>query len=539
MINLFKSGARARQGRGLSRRALMLTAGAISMVACAPVGAAALSGVAAHAFDDFFHEDQVRNVVLSPDGQRIAILREIKQGERRNSLIDIIGADDPGGDPLRVQLGDIQAEAMEWGSSQRLLVRIRMEREFKQAAAIGSIMEGDDYKIVSRRVISINAGTGHTVAMFGGERQRMRHSSNLGQVVAVLPDEHILMAAADRDGILALYRVNIVDGRAVLVERGGGATIGWHAQNGVAVLRRDINVRGDVETWYGRAPGEQAWRFVRRTRIYDAPDFAWVGETDRTGVVHVQARLEGEDVVSVRELDLATLSFGPPIHSRPGRDVIIGLNDHNLRYLGAAFWGDRLQYDFVDPALGAHHRAMNRFFEDEANVRLIDVSADRDRFLAYVDGPREAGAWYFYDRTARSFVNIASRTRLDPARLSSVRLVKVPTRDGQEIEAWLTVPPGGRRGRWSLWYMAGPRCGTPMASTTRPRCWRPGDGGWFNRTSGVQAATAWVSPRPAGGAGATGCRRTSRTRSTGSSSKTVWTGTVSPSSGRATAAMRP
>ena len=477
VIDQYKFSVSAPEGSGPSRRNILLGAVAVAAIA----GASPAAAQAAMPFDAFFQQDQVVRAALSPDGARIAILREVREGARRVSMIDIIQASDPGGRPLRVQLGDIDAEAMEWGSNQRLLVRIRLEREFSQRAAAGSIMEGDDVTVVSRRLISIEAGTGRTVAMFGNERERMRRSRNLGRVIAFLPDEKVLMAAPDLDGMPAIYRVDIVTGRGVLVERGGSFTVGWHTQAGVAVLRRDISPRGDVESWYARAPGETAWRFVRRTRIYDTPDFDWVGETDRPGVVHVRARLEGEDVISVRELDLATLTFGPPIHSRPGRDAAGGLNDSNLNYLGAAFWGDRLQYDFVDPSMAAHYRAMNRFFDDEANVRLLDVSAGRDRLLAYVDGPREPGAWYLYDKTARSFTNIAARTTLDPARLSMVSLLKVPTRDGQEIEAWLTAPPGGRPGPVIALVHGGPEMR---------------DAWGFDRQAQVLAAQGWWVVQP-------------------------------------------
>ena len=64
-----------------------------------------------------------------------------------------------------------------------------------------------------------------------------------------------------------------------MVERGTRNTFGWYTQNGVTVIRRDVNGRGNVERVYARAPGESDWRFVRQVRIKDAPEFAWIAPT--------------------------------------------------------------------------------------------------------------------------------------------------------------------------------------------------------------------------------------------------------------------
>src|SRR5690606_13508542 len=118
------------------------------------------------------------------------------------------------------------------------------------------------------------------------------------------------------------------------------------------------------------------------------------GGGSRPDTVLVSARGEGEDVEAIREMNLHSLVLGPPMQPRVGRDVLYGLMDVRRRYVGAAYYGDRLEYDFVDEGLAAHHRAMNRFFGDDCDVHLSQISDDRNRFIAYVEGPREPGAWY-------------------------------------------------------------------------------------------------------------------------------------------------
>lgn len=401
-----------------------------------------------YAIADLFSFAGDQAVSLSPSGTRIAVLVQAGTAEAPVSYIEIVSATDPEGERGRIGIGALEAEAIEWGSDERLLVRMAIKDRTSPRANTGSNIRSQGIEYTSYRVVSISLDGRPPVVLFQDQRNRMRNSLDLGAVVDNLPSDpdHVLMAAWERDGVLGLHKVSIVDGSAVRIDRGNSATIGWSTLNGVPVLRYDINARGNLLTIHARAEGETDWRFLRRTRITDAPDFTWVGESGKPGVALIAARVEGEDVETIREMNLTTLEYGPPIHGRAGRDVLYGLKDSAGKFIGAAFYGERLEYDFTEPQLVAHHRALNRFFDNDCDVHLTDVDTARNRFIAYITGPREPGSWFFYDREARAIVPIASRMRLDFERLGVTEVVQVQTRDGAAIEAYLTAPPGGQPG---------------------------------------------------------------------------------------------
>ncbi|MFC5371852.1 alpha/beta hydrolase family protein [Brevundimonas faecalis] len=430
----------------LSRRgALGLGAGLIAVLWGMGRSHAATS---AYPLADFFAQAKTRAVVLSPSGDRIAVLEQHGAADDPRGLILLFDAVDPARPVRRIELGSLKVEWLDWANEQRLLAGVVIKKTVPGAKPIGSLTPGAAQTVTARRVVSLDTAGGDPVVLFETDAARMRRSQDMGAVIDLLPEDpdHVLMVAWEVEGVMGLHKVNINTGRAERLERGNFATVGWRTHNGVAVLRRDVNPRRTVETLYARAPGESEWKFMRRTRIVDKPDLSWVAGGDNIDTVLVSTRADGEDVETIREMNLHTLAFGPPMQPRAGRDVLYGLLDDRRRYVGAAYYGDRLEYEFAEPGLAAHHRAMNRFFDDDCDVHLVQISPDRSRIVAYVDGPREPGAWYLYDKTARSMTNMGARLVLDPQRLGDCRLLKIGTRDGAEIEAYLTSPPGGTPG---------------------------------------------------------------------------------------------
>ncbi len=431
----------------LSRRGLLAGTVALAGAASLPPSLAWAQG-GAYPLSEFFRPVMSIGAALSPSGNRIAVAENLGTDETPRSAVDFINAADPEGRRSRIELGPVRISSIDWASDDRLLVSVILKGTTATRSIAGSNRKAAGVEYYMRRVVSVHATTGEVVVLFSDQRTRMRNTFDMGRIIDVLPNDpdHVLMAAWEADGVMALHRVNVNTGSATRIERGGSGTYHWRTVNGVPVLRHDMNSRGTMETIMVRAPGESEWKMARRTRVREAPDFLWVGAGETPGKVLVIARFDNEDVQSVREMDLTTTALGLPLNLRPSRDVTYGLSDSAGNYLGAAYYGERLEYEFVDPALAVHHRALNRFFEDTCNVHFTDVDQARNRFIAYVNGPEEPGAWFFYDKDARAIVNLGQARDLDPARLGTSEVLPVRTRDGATIEAYLTAPPGGRPG---------------------------------------------------------------------------------------------
>lgn len=442
----------------LSRRGLLACAGMAGLVAAA--GPAVARQASPHALIDFFVRDPLRGVALSPSGEKIAFLKENHEGETHQAFVEVFGVGDLTRPLSRTVLGEFEADKMEWANDERLLISlIQVVASDARVRSEGGSLSDERITMASRRMISLDTVNGGAAVLFENQRGALAHAIDLGRIVDLLPDDpdHILMLSWESDrpggviiqaseGVAGLYRVNVNTGHAERIERGGPRTVGWHTQAGVPVLRIDVNERGTVETLYSRPAGSREWQTLTRRRLSETTEWSYVGSTDRPNVILVSARAEGEDVASIRELDVTTRQYGPPMATREGRDIEHGVLDDRGVYLGGAYYDDRIVYTLADSRLNAQHRALNGFLGNTHNVRFADVSRDHNRLLINASGPQDAGSWYLYDIARTHIDALGSRTRLDPARLSATEAVDVPTRDGQTIRAYVTGPLHGRPG---------------------------------------------------------------------------------------------
>jgi len=417
---------------------------AIAGAVVAPVVFTGLDGRAQSAppsVEDFLRPQLDRDMALSPDGSRIAILTVKKDDTHSVATVTLLNADSPDENRTLVQLGPLDAYQVAWGSENRLLIWIRSDTV---TASGRKSTKKEGSKLL--RIISVDPDGKNPKVLFDDGTDRLREIYDLARVVDMLRDEpdFVLMQAVNVDfGTWALYKVNIHTGIPRPVERGEQKTWGWAFQNGVPVIRYDGNFRGTVMDIHIRPPGAKAWAFYKTVRAGDwaKQEFEVVGPTREPGVMLAASRQEGTQTLALRKFDLRTMTLGDTVAAPVGRDVERALYTPTGELLGASYTDDRRAYQFIDPAFGAHFRALNKALGNECNLDIFDVTADGNRFLALATGPREPGAYYFYDRAAKRFAALGlKKPWLTQDRLARVETLAVKARDGTAITAYLTVP---------------------------------------------------------------------------------------------------
>ncbi|MBI1683472.1 alpha/beta hydrolase family protein [Caulobacter hibisci] len=396
--------------------------------------------------DELLKGAEVLDTALSPDGSRVAILIERLVKEKTEALVVFYDTSGKGDVAKPVRLGQMQVEQVEWANEDRLLIWTRMEKDPK-GRPTGMDFYGEFIPIPVRRLVAIGADGADAVVLFNNQKGVLKRQFNLANVVDRMNTDprRILMQIWDvKTECETLYLVDVYSGEAVFYERGSTFTDGWDTQNGVPVIRYDSNSRGTVVSVYARAPGEKDWKLyrkVRRNELKKLPDLDFVAPTPEPGVLLMLTTDEGADMPTIRRFDTKSMQVGEVFSQDAQRPIDGVFFDEAYNALSVSSVDDRTNHRFLDPKLAAHYKGLNNYFGNECNVRPFDVSRDHKRFIFHVSGPRHPGAFWLYDVEKKDLELLGeSRPWLSPERLAPMKTLKVKTRDGQTITAYLSTP---------------------------------------------------------------------------------------------------
>ena len=139
------------------------------------------------------------------------------------------------------------------------------------------------------RIISIPIKKGDYVALFDNQKGVGRQNRKLTRITSLLRNdpEHIIMPA-NKNGDLDLWKVNVVTGHAVRIEKGKEGTFFWFTDNkGKPALRFDCFGRECLTIYvYALEGGSTEWKKIKtfRTKIdEDGNDFDFLADRARAG----------------------------------------------------------------------------------------------------------------------------------------------------------------------------------------------------------------------------------------------------------------
>ena len=397
---------------------------------------------------DFYLAPLTASASLSPSGKRVAVLRNRYTEAGLVAWIDLIDTANPSAPPRSLKLGAHEASAVNWANETRLLVWMVYDVTRK----------GYETEYITR-VIALDDDGGAPAIMFGNRSTSLEYIHSLGAVIDSLPDDpaNVLMEAWEPlRGLPALYKVNVNSGDAVVQEYGMSRTTDWLTQNGVAMVRFD-ELNSAVSRVMVRERGAADWKPMQLRRNDQDRDIDIYGASEKPGVFYGAARLAGEDKVSLREIDLATLKWGPPMVTPAKVDVQVVHLDQRNRHVWTSWAEDRRVYEFTDKAFAPHFSAIEKYFGPELSITLREVDDERAHYLGVASGPREPGVHFLYDRKSHAVTELGNaHPHLTAARLSSVHSLAVKTRDGAEIRAYVTQPASGTPGPLVVMPHGGP-----------------------------------------------------------------------------------
>jgi dipeptidyl aminopeptidase/acylaminoacyl peptidase len=366
---------------------------------------------------------------LSPDGKHIAMIQPIEG--RPAVAIYTVGAP-PGTPPAGVRDSTGVIDRIEWANDDRLLV----------IASIAGKMNGvaENWS----RVISVDSAGNDPVSMFKNADARLAGgwTSTISGFDIDDPG-HVFMPAVawTTNGYRnTLFRVDVKTGNAEFLQPGNPDTVAW-IMDGHGKIAGRLNQTGHPLTEHLEIPdGGRAWKEIG---AYDATGGhgANVAGLTEDGAAFVRYAYSGGTMALMR-LDPAT-GKESVLFSDPKYDVAYAIEDpRTRRVIGAAYAADKLEYRYFDPAMQNLQAGLEAAFPGQA-VHAVSWDTAKDRLVVEVDGPRKPLSYFYLDRTTHQATRIApAYPDLHEADLGEMKPYPYKARDGFEIPAYLTLPPG-------------------------------------------------------------------------------------------------
>ena len=338
---------------------------------------------------------------------------------------------------------------LEWANDERLLAAMY------RPTTVGS--SGRGYIIGGSRIISIPIKGGKAVALFADQKTFKRQNRNLTRITNLLRSdpEHIIMPA-NKGGDLDLWKVNVLTGYANRIAPGKTGTFFWYTNKvGTPILRFDcvsrrclkINVFAYDEAQEESSDEKKTWKKIKSFRVKpdeeeDDYDFWPIAPAPETGQFYVMSNEDEAERRSIKIFDIKLQKYVKTVYEHPTVDVSGALlNLQTGEYAGARFYEDRLNFSFVNPKIQKHYKGLNTYFGNKENVDLLGFSKDGDKAIIYVTSPNNPGEYYVYD-IVKSQVNrlFSRRTDMEERLSSTTDILKLPTRDGNQVTAYHTYP---------------------------------------------------------------------------------------------------
>lgn len=371
---------------------------------------------------------------ISPNGRYLAFARN----DASATIVAVIDLDAPGTAPAGLTMpAGSEAAWIIWKGDNRVVAMLYPAKEFKLGQGERLVLP------TNPRIVAFDKDGKNFKTIW----QRFA-PDGLQQIVRTpLEDpDNVLIGMYDPAGRTDLHRMNVYTGETQKIETGNKYTAYWLVDTKGRPKARIEAKYNRIEMWV-RSGETNEWSMIASYHERGVPRLKILGFSNDPTIAIVGDRA-GTDRFGLYEYHLPTRTLGRKLLDHPSVDVGWPAGDlvyepHTGALVGACFVDDVWFCRYFDPALTAVQQELEATFADSAIVRLSTWSNDRKRFVVWVSGPKNPGAYYLYD-VAKEAVTAIGKTapQLPENELGDMLVIKYKARDGAKITGYLTMPPG-------------------------------------------------------------------------------------------------
>lgn len=240
-------------------------------------------------------------------------------------------------------------------------------------------------------------------------------------------------------------KVNVRTGKGEIAKSGNFETIAWVSDGQGTPI---VQIRQTQQPLKDHLLVQRSGTWTE-VGAYDATGDNGSGVTglseDATALVRTQwssLKEGGSPYAVLTRHDIAT-NAEAIFYAAPDRDVSSTIHDEwTDRVIGARYIGDKVETRYFDPQRQALQNGLQDAFPG-LSVRIVSWATSKNTVMIAAEGPRQPETYYLLDRTTHQTQFIASSyPELKDSDLGEVKPYSYKARDGMDVPAYITLPPG-------------------------------------------------------------------------------------------------
>jgi dipeptidyl aminopeptidase/acylaminoacyl peptidase len=253
-------------------------------------------------------------------------------------------------------------------------------------------------------------------------------------------EDHLLISMNQRDArVFDVFRLNTRNGEMELVAENPGSVSSWITDH-EGKVRAAVQTDGVNSELLTRATEDEPFQKVLSTNFRESVSPLFFTYDNKELYASSNRR---RDKAAIVRLDPATGAELEVLFEHPEVDTELLLGSDKRKVItAAAFTRDKQEYHFFDD----WRRDLQAKLEEKLpgqEVALSSMNREEDKFIVRTHSDRSRGAFYYYDSTTDELRKLAEVSPwLDAEMLAPMEPVRIPARDGLELPAYLTLPPG-------------------------------------------------------------------------------------------------
>ena len=380
----------------------------------------------------------IRNVVLSPDAEKMALLR-IK-GNEGMPILEVYDASDLSKRPFRMDAKPMEITSFRWISDDKIFFSARQQVRNK--------IDG-----FNRGVYEYNSGI-LTLDKNPKKSSWKKLNSLGGGIISNLPmyPNNIIVAGypknsrgnvESRSRIYYNYNIKTGNKRVITRESENRGSVRFD-ENGKPMFAYGYDGATNSGLIYYRAPDSVDWDIIKRQSVSDFETWIPIGrDPDNRNDILVIAH-NGYDKAGLWSFDPQAKKFKELIYRRSDVDVI-GTVSHTNRYTndqeitGIYYYDGRDEkYEWLNAEEQAIYEQLKALIPYSDRISY-SRSKDGTSMIIVNEGPRDPGTYYLLKDGALKVIG-STKPGLSSKNLADVEAITYEARDGKKIRGFITIP---------------------------------------------------------------------------------------------------